>query len=616
MHKLSLFGLSFALTACLTAKTNTDTEDGDTTIDGTTVTIYDIQTGAVAEGETVTIQNTVVTSMLTGDEEGFFIQDEGGGEWTGIYVFVGQAGGGIAPLVGDKLTITGSVSEFYDSTQLVVSSSESLVVTGDAEPVATTVSSVDDWEAYEGCLISLEDQTVTSDVNSYGEADLSFGIPMDNTFFNFDTCYDASYSSITGIVTYSFEEFKINPRSQEDLVGGAEGECAGSFATVAEVQSGNFENRTVTLENVVVTEAESDFDGYSVFWIQDQGAGEWSGLYVFVRENTAAEISVNRGDVVTLTGMIEERYDQTQLVLNDPADFTLESQGGDITAVALSAAPADWENYEGVLVTLENATIGAGGQYGQYAIDNFAGIKLDDELFDYTVAQGDSIEALTGLVYFSYGEFTLLPRDENDMTGQEAGNGGDNGGNNGGEATVATIPEVRNGTVPVGSLATIDGGIVTSVGTSSVYIQDPAAMDNAAIILYFGSDAFSANEGDQVSVTGEVYQHFDVLQLTNISDFSVTGTGSISPTVFTSAPSDWEAYESMLVELQGVEVTAGPDQYGTFETSFSMGLSDYWNADLATGVSVGSTYTITGFVNHYYSNYELLTRDNNDIVAQ
>ena len=71
-----------------------------------------------------------------------------------------------------------------------------------------------------------------------------------------------------------------------------------------------------------------------------------------------------------------------------------------------------------------------------------------------------------------------------------------------------------------------------------------------------------------------------------------------------------------MVELQGVEVTAGPDQYGTFETSFSMGLSDYWNADLATGVSVGSTYTITGFVNHYYSNYELLTRDNNDIVAQ
>ena len=618
MHKLSLLGMSFVMTACLTAKTTDDTEEGDTTVEGTAVTIYDIQTGAVAEGETVTIQNTVVTSMLTGDEEGFFIQDEGGGEWSGIYVFVGQAGGGIAPLVGDKLTITGSVSEFYDSTQLVISSAENLVVTGDGEPVPSVVSSVEDWEAYEGCLITLEDQTVTSDVNSYGEADLSFGIPMDNSFFNFDTCYDAAYDSITGIVTYSFEEFKINPRSQEDLVGGEEGECAGSFATVAEVQSGDFENRTVTLENVVVTEAESDFDGYSVFWVQDQGAGEWSGLYVFVRENTAAAISVSRGDVVTLTGMIEERYDQTQMVLQEASNFEQVSTDGTITAVPLDAAPADWENYEGVLITLNNATIGAGGQYGQYAIDNFEGIKLDDELFSYTVSEGDTVESLTGLVYFSYGEFTLLPRDENDMTGQEAGNGGgDNGGgNNTGTPTVATIPEIRGGTVAVGDVATINGAVVTNVGSSSIYVQDPTAMDNAAIILYFGSDTFTANVGDEVSVTGEVDQYFDLLQLGNISDFTVTGTGTVAPTVFTSAPSDWEQYESMLVELQGVEVTAGPDQYGTFDTTFSIGLSDYWNTDLANDVTVGSTYTFTGFVNHYYGNYELLTRDSADIVAQ
>ncbi len=615
MHKLSLLGLSFVMTACLTAKTTT-TEEEETTTESSLVTIYDIQTGAVAEGETVTIENTVVTSTLTGDEEGFFIQDEGGGEWTGIYVFVGQAGGGIAPLIGDKLTITGSVSEFYDSTQLVISSAENLVVTGDGEAVPTVVSSVDDWEAYEGCLITLEEQTVTSDVNSYGEADLSFGIPMDNSFFNFDTCYDASYDSITGIVTYSFEEFKINPRSQDDLVGGVEGECAGSFATVAEVQSGDFENRTVTLENVVVAEAESDFDGYSVFWVQDQGAGEWSGLYVFVRENTAAAITVNRGDVVTLTGMVEERYEQTQLVLNDPSDFAMNSQDGVITAVPLTEAPADWENYEGVLITLENATIGAGGQYGQYAIDNFAGIKLDDELFSYSVNEGDTVEALTGLVYFSYGEFTLLPRDENDMTGQEAGNGGGTGGETGGEPTAATMTDLRDGTVSVGDLVTVDGAIVTNVGSSSVYIQDPNLTENAAVVLYFGSSTFNVAEGDMVSVTGEVFQHFDILQLTNISDITVMGTGTVTPTVFTSAPANWEVYESMLVDLQGVEVTAGPDQYGTFDTDFSIGLSDYWNTDLATGVSVGSSYSITGFVNHYYSNYELLTRDNNDIVAQ
>jgi predicted extracellular nuclease len=616
MHKLALLGLSTVLTACLTAKQTTETgEDTDTT-GGSAVSIYDIQTGAVAEGETVTLQNVVVTSMLTGDEEGFFVQDEGGGDWSGIYVFVGQAGGGIAPLIGDKVTLTGSVSEFYDSTQLVVSNAENMTVTGEAEPVASEVTSVDDWEVYEGCLVKLVDQTVTSDVNSYGEADLSFGIPMDNSFFNFDTCYDASYESITGVITYSFEQFKINPRSQEDLAGGVEGECAATVSTVAEVQSGDFENRTVSFENVVVTEAESDFDGYSVFWIQDQGAGEWSGLYVFVRENTAAAITVNRGDVVNLTGMIEERYDQTQMVLNDPSDFEVVSQDGTITAESLDASPADWENYEGVLVTLNNAEIGAGGQYGQYTFNNFDGIKLDDELFDYTVAEGDTVESLTGLVYFSYGEFTLLPRDENDMTGQEAGNGG-NGGNTG-STTTAAVSEIRDGTVAIGSNVTVEGLVVTAfnVDDGIVFAQDPLATSNAGIGLYFGSDPFSVSIGDEFSVTGTVDEFYGWLQIDTISDFQVTGSGTVTPVVLTAEPSDWEMYESMLIDLQGVQISAGPSAYNEYETNMGLLIDDSVFATLPDNVSVGNTYNFTGVINYSYSQYRLNPRDNSDIVSQ
>ena len=276
--------------------------------------------------------------------------------------------------------------------------------------------------------MKLVDQTVTSDVNSYGEADLSFGIPMDNSFFNFDTCYDASYESITGVITYSFEQFKINPRSQEDLAGGVDGECAAAVSTVAEVQSGDFENRTVTFENVVVTEAESDFDGYSVFWIQDQGAGEWSGLYVFVRR-----MPLNHGKsrhVVNLIGMIEERYDQTQMVLNDPSDFEVVSQEGTITSESLTLHPQI--GYYGCLVTLNNVEIGACGQYGQYT-NNLMGSLMTSCLI--ILLQKNTIEALTGLVYFMV---ILLPRDENDTTGQEAGNG-DNGGDTGTESTTATL---------------------------------------------------------------------------------------------------------------------------------------------------------------------------------
>ena len=50
------FGIVDCFDRMLTAKQTTETgEDTDTT-SGTAVSIYDIQTGAVAEGETVTLQ--------------------------------------------------------------------------------------------------------------------------------------------------------------------------------------------------------------------------------------------------------------------------------------------------------------------------------------------------------------------------------------------------------------------------------------------------------------------------------------------------------------------------------------------------------------------------------
>jgi predicted extracellular nuclease len=239
---------------------------------------------------------------------------------------------------------------------------------------------------------------------------------------------------------------------------------------------------------------------------------------------------------------------------------------------------------------------------------------LDDELFSYSVSEGDMVEALTGLVYFSYGEFTLLPRDENDMTGQEAGNGG---GNNTGTPIVATIPDLRNGGASLGSIVTVNGAVVTHVSENRniAFIQDPLETQDAALKLYFGSDPIGVNVDEVISVTGELAEYGNALQIKEITDITVTGSDIVVPLVMSSVPSDWEQYEGMLMELQGVEVTSGPTQ-GTFETSYSIKLSDFLNSDLADDVVVGGTYNFTGFVNQYNSDYEFLTRDNTDIVVQ
>ena len=77
-------------------------------------------------------------------------------------------------------------------------------------------------------------------------------------------------------------------------------------------------------------------------------------------------ISVNVGDVVNVTGSITEYYDCTQVSVQNATD--VEAAGSTSpTAVELSSAPSDWENYEGVLVTLGDVEIGADADYGQFA---------------------------------------------------------------------------------------------------------------------------------------------------------------------------------------------------------------------------------------------------------
>jgi hypothetical protein len=65
----------------------------------------------------------------------------------------------------------------------------------------------------------------------------------------------------------------------------------------------------------------------------------------------------------------------------------------------------------------------------------------------------------------------------------------------------------------------------------------------------------------------------------------------------------------MFVTLDGVEVTSGPDANGNFATNMGLLLSDYWFAGLSSSVAVGQTYSITGVINQFQGNYELLIKD-------
>jgi hypothetical protein len=193
-----------------------------------TVPVGDIQSGAVAQGSSVTVEGVVATSGATGSGDGFFIQDDGGGAWSGIFVFVDtkDGAGGLGITAGDVLDISGVVDEYYDATQIVVSDESNITTLAGPAGVVTAdavdADAVTDWEQWEGCLVTTSDETVADDgdLDAYGEVLLESGLEVNDLFFDYTggVSTGTSWSSLTGPIDYAFEAWTINPRSSADLV--------------------------------------------------------------------------------------------------------------------------------------------------------------------------------------------------------------------------------------------------------------------------------------------------------------------------------------------------------------------------------------------------------------
>jgi len=142
------------------------------------------------------------------------------------------------------------------------------------------------------------------------------------------------------------------------------------------------------------------------FFIQD-GDGAWNGIYVY--ENGTA---VAVGDSVKVTGTVDEYFTLTELV--SVSNVTILNSGNTLpTPVSVTNAQAVEEQYEGVMVTLEDGVaLTAADQYGAWTINDGSNpvIKVDDDLlpatFDPVVGNGYDV---TGIKHYAFDEDLILP---------------------------------------------------------------------------------------------------------------------------------------------------------------------------------------------------------------
>lgn len=160
----------------------------------------------------------------------------------------------------------------------------------------------------------------------------------------------------------------------------------------------------------------------SSFYIGDEGGGPWSGLYVY-HGNTSNQVEM--GDLVDLTGTVDEYYNLTELV--SVTSFNIISRNNPIPVTPLSTADLPYNNaasepYEGVLVRFNDVQIRTTmDNYGQFRISDASNVQamVDDVLYVPQASQivvGQTWYQMQGVVdYHSVAGYKILPRSAEDM---------------------------------------------------------------------------------------------------------------------------------------------------------------------------------------------------------
>lgn len=184
----------------------------------TYTTIYEIQYTTIGDGSSPLATTTVTTKGVVSGvfEDKFWIQD-GAGAWNGVYVYYTTTPG---PARGDSVTVAGTVAEYNYLTEISPVTNVTVLNSGNIVADATALSTGNvGVEMYEGVLVTTTGVCTNADAG-YGMWEINDGsgvILIDDTMYPYTAVLGNSYT-VTGLVDYSFDEWKILPRDAADVV--------------------------------------------------------------------------------------------------------------------------------------------------------------------------------------------------------------------------------------------------------------------------------------------------------------------------------------------------------------------------------------------------------------
>jgi predicted extracellular nuclease len=364
-----------------------------------------------------------VTGIVTaggGELYGGFavLGDASGGAWSGLVLFGDQA----ASLSrGDSISVSGEVSEYYGMTELTYLEDIAVHETGHALPSPEILSTeaVND-EQWEGVVVSVSDAVVLSASQYSYEIDDGSGSCYLGNRGDYSEPSVGDTVSAAGPLFYEFDQWRIQPRDDQDVSGsggGGGGGVLSCYQVQGQTGSSPYEGQTVSVTGIVTVGGNEYYasGGSQYAVIQDQGGAEWSGLVIFGYDGVLDDLA--RGDSVVISGEVEEYYGLTEItgpevVLRDPGHPVPQPS-------SISTGDLSQEKWEGVLCRVSDVEVADPDLgYGEFTVDDGSGECVVDDLgiYGFTVGQGQQFSSIVGAVWYSFSSFKLEPRDLDDIT--------------------------------------------------------------------------------------------------------------------------------------------------------------------------------------------------------
>ena len=629
--------------------------------------IYDIQyvadpdedDASTLNGQEVTINGVVTAEFWGSDQYRYMHVQDAEGPWNGIVCFeydgwhlfdwVDDNGSSVpGPAEGDQVTLSGTVEEYYNLTEL--NNITSGIVHGPAdEMIAPSVISVSDiGEAYEGCLIEVNDVSVSDPDLGYGEWEFTDGTNAALCDDKWDYFYypetDQELAAIVGVLDYNYSNYKLQPRLARDVV-----EADGNPVRLQRIQqvlysdlmkAGEDEEsdmsymveETVTIEGIVTMPSGLSYAGAGVkFIFADVHGGPWSAILSYDPDSSAFP-TLFEGDLIQATGYIDEYTtgpaNMTELFITEPIniiDFEQPLPAVDTVNTGDLRWPTEAEQWGNVMVRIEDGIVTNNDlAYEVFAVDDGTGSVLVDDDSDSIAAYfetvgpppvGSLLQSMEGWLYHHYGSnddstaYKLCPIYVEDI---EFGSGPPSitGLSRDPCAPISSDTEVAvscvildNSTISEALVHySVDGGDHVSV--SMISDDDstftgviPVASENTVYYYITATDDGADQSEPKTSIYPYDIEHEQL-------GFHVTDDLTVGMIQETPWPAGNTLYEGCNVTLTGI-VTADTAQYNSVYSAYALqNGSGQWNGlvfdtDAIVQISRGDDVSVTGLITEY-----------------